>query len=110
MYWRYELGLRELESRLSLDHGRATARSTRPAATAYIVVDPIMGHDLSLPFNIVKRGPARRLRARRAVASEKMVPSLEGEFERKRRMMSHTWPILLRGGMLSLRGYPPGTR
>ena len=23
-------------------------------------------------------------------------------------MMSHTWPILLRGGMLSLRGYPPG--
>ena len=37
-----------------------------------------------------------------------MVPSLEGEFERKRRMMSHTWPILLRGGMLSMRGYPPG--
>ena len=23
-------------------------------------------------------------------------------------MMSHTWPILLRGGMLSPRGYPPG--
>jgi hypothetical protein len=34
-----------------------------------------------------------------------MVPSLEGEFARKRRMMSHTWPIVLRGGMLSLRGY-----
>jgi hypothetical protein len=37
-----------------------------------------------------------------------MVPSLSGEFARKRRMMSHTWPILLRGGMLSPRGYPPG--
>jgi hypothetical protein len=37
-----------------------------------------------------------------------MVPSLAGEFARKRRMMSHTWPILLRGGMLSPRGYPPG--
>ena len=37
-----------------------------------------------------------------------MVPSLEGEFARKRRMMSHTWPIVLRGGMLSPRGYPPG--
>ncbi len=37
-----------------------------------------------------------------------MVPSLLGEFARKRRMMSHTWPILLRGGMLSPRGYPPG--
>jgi hypothetical protein len=43
-----------------------------------------------------------------ARASEKMVPSLGGEFARKRRMMSHTWPILLRGGMLSPRGYPPG--
>jgi hypothetical protein len=37
-----------------------------------------------------------------------MVPSLLGEFARKRRMMSHTWPILLRGGMLSPRGYTPG--
>jgi hypothetical protein len=37
-----------------------------------------------------------------------MVPSLAGEFARKRRMMSHTWPILVRGGMLSPRGYTPG--
>jgi hypothetical protein len=37
-----------------------------------------------------------------------MVPTLAGEFARKRRMMSHTWPIVLRGGMLSPRGYPPG--
>ena len=36
-----------------------------------------------------------------------MVPSIEGEFRRKRRMMSHTWPIVLRGGMLSPRGYGP---
>jgi hypothetical protein len=37
-----------------------------------------------------------------------MVPTVEGEWHRKRRMMSHTWPIVLRGGMLSPRGYPPG--
>jgi hypothetical protein len=37
-----------------------------------------------------------------------MVPSIEGELTRKRRMMSHTWPIVLRGGMLSPRGYTPG--
>ena len=43
-----------------------------------------------------------------ALATEKMVPTLAGEFARKRRMMSHTWPIVLRGGMLSPRGYPPG--
>ena len=36
------------------------------------------------------------------------VATLGGEFARKRRMMSHTWPIVLRGGMLSPRGYPPG--
>jgi hypothetical protein len=71
---------------------------------AYVEVDPVMGHDLSFPFTLVKRGwlalynPA-------AVASEKMVPSLEGEFARKRRMMAHTWPIVLRGGLLSPRGY-----
>src|SRR5436305_14258450 len=65
-----------------------------------------MGHDLSLPFNIVKRG-MRAVYVPSARASEKMVPSLLGEFQRKRRMMSHTWPIVLRGGMLSPRGYPP---
>ena len=36
-----------------------------------------------------------------------MVPTNEGEFLRKRRMMSHTWPIVLSGGMLSPRGYSP---
>ena len=66
-----------------------------------------MGHDLSLPFNIVKRG-LRAVYVPAARASEKMVPSIGGEFARKRRMMSHTWPIVLRGGMLSPRGYPPG--
>jgi hypothetical protein len=42
-----------------------------------------------------------------ARAVEKMVPTVEGEFARKRRMMSHAWPIVLRGGLLSPRGYPP---
>jgi hypothetical protein len=36
-----------------------------------------------------------------------MVPTIEGEFARKRRMSSHMWPIVLRGGMLSPRGYDP---
>jgi hypothetical protein len=56
---------------------------------------------------MVKRG-LRAVYVPAARATEKMVPSLAGEFARKRRMMSHTWPILLRGGMLSPRGYPPG--
>jgi cellulose synthase/poly-beta-1,6-N-acetylglucosamine synthase-like glycosyltransferase len=106
IYWRYELALRGLESRLcSITAGNGAIYATR--RESYIVVDPIMGHDLSLPFNMVKRG-LRAVYVPAALASEKMVPSLGGEFERKRRMMSHTWPILLRGGMLSPRGYPPG--
>ena len=36
-----------------------------------------------------------------------MVPTVEGEFARKRRMMSHAWPIVLRGGLASPTGYPP---
>jgi Glycosyltransferase like family 2 len=104
-YWRYELALRAVESRLcSITAGNGAIYATR--RDAYIVVDPIMGHDLSLPFNMVKHG-LRAVYVPSARASEKMVPSLLGEFARKRRMMSHTWPIVLRGGMLSPRGYPP---
>ncbi len=106
VYWRYELAVRAYESRLSsITAGNGAIYATR--RDTYIVVDPIMGHDLSLPFNIVKRG-LRATYVPSARASEKMVPSLLGEFARKRRMMSHTWPILLGGGMLSPRGYPPG--
>jgi hypothetical protein len=105
LYWRYELALRALESRLcSITAGNGAIYATRRGS--YIVVDPIMGHDLSLPFKMVKRG-LRAVYVPSARASEKMVPSLLGEFARKRRMMSHTWPIVLRGGMLSPRGYPP---
>ena len=106
VYWRYELALRGLESRLSsITGGNGAIYATR--RDSYMVVDPVMGHDLSLPFNIVKRG-MRATYVPNAVSSEKMVPSLGGEFARKRRMASHTWPIVARGGMLSPRGYPLG--
>ncbi|HEX8157816.1 MAG TPA: glycosyltransferase [Solirubrobacteraceae bacterium] len=105
LYWRYEMRLRALESKLgSITAGNGAIYATR--RDAYIEVDPIMGHDLSFPFNMVKRG-WRAVYVPAAQATEKMVPSIEGEFARKRRMMSHAWPIVLRGGLLSLRGYPP---
>jgi cellulose synthase/poly-beta-1,6-N-acetylglucosamine synthase-like glycosyltransferase len=106
LYWRYEMRLREAESRLSsVTAGNGAIYATRKVA--YIVVDPVMGHDLSFPFNMVKRG-WRAVYVPEALASEKMVPSIEGELARKRRMMSHTWPIVLRAGMLSPRGYTVG--
>jgi cellulose synthase/poly-beta-1,6-N-acetylglucosamine synthase-like glycosyltransferase len=105
IYWRYEMALRRLESRVrSVTGGNGAIYATR--REAYLVVDPVMGHDLSFPFNMVKRGRLA-VYAPDARASEKMVPSIEGEFARKRRMMSHTWPIVVRGGMLDPRGYDP---
>ena len=65
-----------------------------------------MGHDLSFPSLMVKRG-WRAVYEPGAVATEKMVPTIEGEWRRKRRMMSHAWPIVLRGGLLDPRGYDP---
>jgi cellulose synthase/poly-beta-1,6-N-acetylglucosamine synthase-like glycosyltransferase len=106
VYWRYEMALRERESRVrSVTAGNGAIYATR--RDSYIVVDPIMGHDLSFPFNMVKRG-WRAVDVPTARATEKMVPSIEGEWRRKRRMMSHTWPIVVHGGMLSPRGYTVG--
>ena len=73
---------------------RRDLRGTR--RESYVEVDPRMGHDLSFPFNMVARG-WRALYQPAARATEKMVPTNEGEFHRKRRMMSHAWPIVIRG-------------
>jgi cellulose synthase/poly-beta-1,6-N-acetylglucosamine synthase-like glycosyltransferase len=105
VYWRYEMWIRAMESRLAgVTGGNGAIYAVR--RDAYIHVDPRMGHDLSFPFNMVKRG-WKPVYAPAARAEEKMVPTIEGEFRRKRRMQSHMWPILLRGGLLGLKGYPP---
>jgi len=105
LYWRYEMWLRARESALaSVTGGNGAIYAVR--RSDYLEVDPVMGHDLSFPFNFVKRG-RRAVYEPAARATEKMVPTIEGEFARKRRMMSHAWPIVLRGGLLSPRGYPP---
>ena len=105
LYWRYDMWLRANESALaSVTAGNGAIYAVR--RNAYLHVDAVMGHDLSFPFNIVKRG-RRAVYVPEARAQEKMVPSIEGEGARKRRMMSHVWAILLHGGMLDPRGYGP---
>jgi glycosyltransferase involved in cell wall biosynthesis len=105
LYWRYEMWLRAGESALaSVTAGNGAIYAVR--RSAYMHVDAVMGHDLAFPFNVVKRG-LRAVYAPEARVTEKMVPSIEGEQARKRRMMSHAWAIVLRGGLLSPRGYPP---
>jgi cellulose synthase/poly-beta-1,6-N-acetylglucosamine synthase-like glycosyltransferase len=105
LYWRYEMFLRAQESALaSVTGGNGAIYAVR--REAYVEVDPIMGHDLSFPFRMVKNG-YRAVYVPSARATEKMVPSIEGEWARKRRMMSHGWPIVIKGGLLDPRGYPP---
>ena len=54
-YWRYELWLRAQESALaSVTAGNGAIYAVRPEA--YVEVDPVMGHDLSFPSLMVKRG------------------------------------------------------
>jgi cellulose synthase/poly-beta-1,6-N-acetylglucosamine synthase-like glycosyltransferase len=103
LYWRYEMAVRTLESRVrSVTAGNGGIHATRRAA--YLVIDPRMDHDIYLPFHMVKQG-LRAVYVPEALGIEKMVPSIGGEFARKRRFMSHVWITVLRGGMLSPVGY-----
>jgi cellulose synthase/poly-beta-1,6-N-acetylglucosamine synthase-like glycosyltransferase len=104
-YWRYEMAVREMESALAgVTAGNGGIYAVR--RDAYIPLPPSGSHDLSFPFALAKRGQ-RSLYAPWARAEEKMVPTLEGEFARKRRMMVGLWDIVVGEGMLSPRGYSP---
>jgi len=102
-YWRYETAIRALESRLgSITGGNGAIYAVR--REAYLRLDPRTSHDLSLPFNLVRRG-WHAIYEPLARSVERSLPTVEGEFRRKRRMMSHAWPMVITGGMLDPRGY-----
>jgi cellulose synthase/poly-beta-1,6-N-acetylglucosamine synthase-like glycosyltransferase len=104
-YWRYEMAVREMESALAgVTAGNGAIYAVR--RDAYVPLAPSGSHDLSFPFAFAKRG-LRSLYAPAARAEEKMVPTLEGEFARKRRMMVGLWDIVVGEGMVSPHGYPP---
>lgn len=112
-YWRLEMALRRRESDWwSVTAGNGAIYGLR--ADLWPRLRTAHGHDLSLPHQVVRLG---RLAIDRptAHASEPMVPSIEGEWRRKRRMMNQAWRIVLRGGrrggldggILDPRGLPP---
>jgi cellulose synthase/poly-beta-1,6-N-acetylglucosamine synthase-like glycosyltransferase len=104
-YWHYEMTVREMESALGgVTAGNGAIYAVR--RDAYLPLAASGSHDLSFPFLFAKRR-LRSLYAPGARAEEKMVPTIEGEFARKRRMMVGLWDIVLGEGMLSPRGYPP---
>jgi cellulose synthase/poly-beta-1,6-N-acetylglucosamine synthase-like glycosyltransferase len=104
-YWRYEMAVREMESALAgITAGNGAIYAVR--ASAYLPLRPSASHDLSFPFELAKR-KLRSLYVPAARAEEKMVPTLEGELARKRRMMVGLWDIVVGERMISPRGYRP---
>ncbi len=104
-YWHYEMAVRGMESGLAgVTAGNGAIYAVR--RDAYLPLAASGSHDLSFPFLLAKRG-LRSLYAPAARAAEKMVPTMEGEFARKRRMMVGLWDIVVGEGMVSPRGYSP---
>jgi cellulose synthase/poly-beta-1,6-N-acetylglucosamine synthase-like glycosyltransferase len=104
-YWRYEMRVRELESGLAgVTAGNGAIYAVR--ADQYIPLEPSGSHDLSFPFALAKQG-SFSLYCPKARAEEKVVPGLEGELARKRRMMIGLWDIVFNEGMTDIRGYSP---
>jgi cellulose synthase/poly-beta-1,6-N-acetylglucosamine synthase-like glycosyltransferase len=104
-YWRYEMAVRKRESALAgITAGNGAIYAVR--ADSYLPLAPSGSHDLSFPFQLAKR-KLRSLYVPEARAEEKMVPTLEGELARKRRMMVGLWDIVIGERMISPRGYRP---
>ena len=103
LYSRYESWLRRSESRFgSLTAGVGPIYAVR--REDYVELDPRFGHDLALPYLLVRRG-RRVILDPEALAWERPARDIGDEYRRKIRMFEHCWLILLRGGML--RGVGP---
>lgn len=108
-YWALELATRRLESSWhSVTAGNGAIYAVRRALWSRLRTD--LGHDLALPHQVVRLG-FLAVDVPEARATELMVPSIAGEWRRKRRMMARMWGIVLRdpgaGGILDPRGLPP---
>ncbi len=105
LYWHYEMAVRALESSLAgVTAGNGAINAVR--REAYIALEPTRGQDISLPYELTKRG-WRAVYEQAAIAEEPMAATLGSELGRKRRMLTGAWATLLRHGMLSPRGYGP---
>lgn len=105
LYWRYEMALRERESRLAgITAGNGAIYAVR--REAYLELHPSRGQDIGFPYELTKRGWRAQYEPS-ALAEERMAPTVEGEFRRKRRMMWGLWDVMLKWGMLNPRGYSP---
>ena len=104
-YWRMEMAIRELESDLGgITAGNGGIYAVR--RNAYRYLEPSRSHDLSFPFELRKAG-WRSVYVPEAREQERMVPTVEGEFARKRRMMVGIPDIVVADRMWDPRRYGP---
>ena len=105
LYWRYEMWLRERESRVhSVTGSNGAIYAVR--RDAYREVDPRFGHDMSFPYLMVQNG-YRAVYEPSARGVESMTTDIEDEFRRKVRMFEHAWLMLFQGRMFGIRRLGP---
>ena len=97
LYWRYEVWVREQESRASSITAGNGAIYAVPR-DAYVEGDPKFGHDFGFPYLMEQRG-LRAVYDSEAVAVEKAASEPEDEYGRKVRTIARTWGHILTGRM-----------
>jgi cellulose synthase/poly-beta-1,6-N-acetylglucosamine synthase-like glycosyltransferase len=95
VYWRYEVWVREQESRASsVTAGNGAIYAVR--REAYVEDDPKFGHDMGLPYLMEQNG-RRAVYEPEAVAVEKAASEPEDEYGRKVRMNAGSWGHVVTG-------------
>lgn len=98
VYARFEGWLRQNESCFgSITAGVGPIYAVR--CEDYVELDPRFGHDLALPYLLV-RGGRRAVVEPDALAWEKPARDIRDEYRRKIRMFEHCWLILIQGRVL----------
>ena len=97
LYWRYEVWVREQESRAgSITAGNGAIYAVR--REAYVEDDPKFGHDFGFPY-LMEQGGRRAVYDPEAVAVERAASEPEDEYGRKVRMIARAWGHVLTGRM-----------
>ena len=97
IYWRYEVWVREQESRASsITAGNGAIYAVR--REAYVEDDPKFGHDFGFPY-LMEQAGRRAVYDSEAIAVEKPASEPEDEYGRKVRMNARSWGHLVTGRM-----------
>jgi cellulose synthase/poly-beta-1,6-N-acetylglucosamine synthase-like glycosyltransferase len=97
VYWRYEVWVREQESRASsITAGNGSIYAVR--REAYVEDDPKFGHDFGFPY-LMEQSGLRAVYDPEAIAVEKAASEPEDEYGRKVRMNARSWGHIVTGRM-----------